>query len=155
MRFQQTKDGMCHYFFFFLLRSSMPHRAKTGPRYCGIYSLNTHLHKRKCRVGGGERQTRAGGEMGRRNERRKKNRKKQREKTQREREMMEGRKLIQGIFFFFIKFQPKEAVYTGSPFSPSEARRQTKMLCQLQKKSMKILFGSPFHHSARMVPLTF
>lgn len=35
---------------------------------------------------------------------------------------------------FFIQFQPKEAVYRDSPFSPSEARRQTKMLCQLQKK---------------------
>ena len=35
----------------------MSHRAKTGSWYCGIYSLNTYLHKRKCGVGGGERQT--------------------------------------------------------------------------------------------------
>lgn len=41
-----------------------------------------------------------------------------REKTQREKEM-EGKRLIQGSFF--IKFQPKEAVYRDFPFSPSEA----------------------------------
>ena len=86
--------------------------------------------------GGADLQGRSG--KGRRNEGRKQKEGKSGEATQRERETMKGRKLIQGNFF--IKFQPKEAVYTGSPFSPSEARRQTKMLCQLQKKSMKILF---------------
>ena len=93
--------------------------------------------------------------MGRRNEGRKKSRKKERV-DRRHKERNDGRKVAHSReFFFFIKFQPKEAVYTGSPFSPSETRRQTKMLCQLQKKSMKILFRSPFHHSARMVSFTF
>lgn len=58
--------------------------------------------------------------------------KEQREDIKRER--MEGRSSFRAFFLFFIKFQLKEAVYRDFPFSPSEARRQTKMLCQLQKK---------------------
>lgn len=154
MRFQQTKDGMCYYFFFFSPKVFNVPSSKN--RFLVLWYLwSKHLLAQKEMRGGGwgEANWQGGGEMGRRNERRKKSRKKEREKTQRKRN--DGGEEAHSRDFFFIKFQPKEAVYTGSPFSPSEARRQTKMLCQLQKKSMKILFRSPFHHSARMVSFTF
>lgn len=78
-----------------------------------------------------QRQTDPGHWDGREDEMKGKSRKKResREKTKRKRNG--GKNARSGEFFFFIKFQPKEAVYTDSPFPPPEAQRQTKTLCQL------------------------
>lgn len=46
--------------------------------------------------------------------------------------MIEGKKLIGGNFL--LNPNPRKLCVHGSPLSPPEARRQTKMLCQLQKK---------------------
>lgn len=59
-----------------------------------------------------------------------------------------------GFFFFLLNSDTRKLCVHGCPFSLAEARRQTEILCQLQRKSMKMLFGSPFHHSARMVSFT-
>lgn len=57
----------------------MSQGAKTGSWYCGIYCLNTYAHKRKCRVGGGERKLARRGDGEEENEGRKKSRKKEKE----------------------------------------------------------------------------
>lgn len=48
------------------------------------------------------------------------------------------------IFFLLLNSDTGKLCVHGCPFSLAEAWRQTEMLCQLQRKSMKMLFGSPF-----------
>lgn len=126
------KDEICYFFFPKVLDATSSKNGLLVLRH--VLSKLLFAHKEMCtckRETEKQRQTDPGHWDGREEEMKEKSRKKRdsREKTKRKKNG--GKESRSGESFFIIKFQPKEAVYTDSPFPPSEARRQTKTLCQL------------------------
>lgn len=137
VRFKPTWKVKCAIFFLFL-KSSMWQPVKTGFPHIVISTVYASILKWGWRAWG----------EGRRETQRK-------QKEEGEKEEQWGRKGVHlEDFFLLLNSDTRKLCVHGCPFSLAEAWRQTEMLCQLQRKSMKMLFGSPFHHSARMVSFT-
>lgn len=144
--------------FFSFLRSSLPHPVKMGYSYYGMYCLSFYLYKRKracARKKDRETETdkpwTLGWKRGRNEGKKQKEERRQRERG------MEGKKLVQGNFFFFflLNSNPRKLCTRTPHFLLLKPKGKPRRCVNYRKKSMKILFRSPFHHSVRMVSFTF
>lgn len=120
MRFKPTWKVKCAIFFFF----SQSHRCDSQVPHTVIFTVCASVLKWGWKALSREKEGRKGHQESRKKRERKRN---------------NGR-----FFFFLLNSDTGKLCVHGCPFSLAEAWRQTEMLCQLQRKSMKMLFGSPF-----------